>query len=168
MAEHLTIQREGFVQDLLKGESQRTSYKNNYKCDKMTGKNIDEKACRLFANPKVRARYDHLRAKVIEKLEEETIITVKEVLKDYIEIKQACMEKVNVVEFDKETGKYETVATKLVDAQAALKANDSLGKYLNMFIDTVKSENTNKNVNLEVDSIEEADRIIAEFNKKDK
>ncbi len=30
----------------------------------------------------------------------------------------------------------------------------------------VTSENTNKNVNLEVDSIEEADRIIKEFNKK--
>ncbi len=30
----------------------------------------------------------------------------------------------------------------------------------------VESENTNKNVNLEVDSIEEAEKIIAEFNKK--
>jgi len=30
----------------------------------------------------------------------------------------------------------------------------------------IVSENTNKNVNLEVDSIEEADRIISEYNKK--
>lgn len=58
----LTQKQERFVQELIKGRSQREAYKAAYGAGQMTDKTVDEKACRLFADPKVRARYEELRS----------------------------------------------------------------------------------------------------------
>ncbi len=85
-------------------------------------------------------------------------ITVDSVLKDIVEIKERCMQKIPVKEYDKtekewvETGEWE------FDSNAALKATEQLGKYLKMFTD--KTELTGRNG----EAIEQT--IIFDFNIK--
>jgi phage terminase small subunit len=79
----LTDRQERFVQELIKGKSQREAYKlAGYKVDKMKDKIIDEKASRVFANDKVRARYEEIRSKLVKEAEEECIVSAKEVLRE--------------------------------------------------------------------------------------
>jgi phage terminase small subunit len=69
---------------------------------------------------------------------DELDITVDSVLRDILEIKERCMQKVPVREYDKvskewiETGEWE------FNASGALKATEQLGKYLKMFTDKVE------------------------------
>ncbi len=72
----LTMKQEAFVQNLIKKKSQRESYKGAYNCQNMADKTIDEKASRLFAQDKIKARYQEL----LSRLEDETIASAKEVL----------------------------------------------------------------------------------------
>lgn len=76
----LTNKQERFVQELVKGKSQREAYKIAYDAENMADKTVDEKACRLIKQDKVKARYDELmkptedeatkmRAFIIEKLQ---------------------------------------------------------------------------------------------------
>lgn len=60
MRERLTPKQELFVQALVSGASQRAAYKAAYSTRTMRDKTIDEKASRLFAQDKLRARYDEL------------------------------------------------------------------------------------------------------------
>ena len=70
--EKLTSKSELFVQELIKGRSQREAYKTAYSTENMKDKTIDEEASRLFAEDKVRARYyelqDRLRKEVLKEL----------------------------------------------------------------------------------------------------
>lgn len=63
----LTNKQEKFVQELLKGKSQREAYKAAYNTENMKPATIDSKACLLFKKDKIRARYDELNAQVIAK-----------------------------------------------------------------------------------------------------
>jgi phage terminase small subunit len=57
----LTPKQEKFVQALVAGKvSQREAYRGAYSSDRMLDKTVDEKASRLFAQDKIRARYDEL------------------------------------------------------------------------------------------------------------
>lgn len=83
MARNLTKKQEAFVQLLIQGYTQRQAYiKAGYSTKNMTNKTIDECASRLLKNPKVYARYEKLRHKVIKKAEEEAIMSAIEVLKE--------------------------------------------------------------------------------------
>lgn len=62
----LTIKQEKFVQELLKGKSQREAYKSAYDSINMNDNTIDNKASLLFKNAKVRVRYDELKEKMLE------------------------------------------------------------------------------------------------------
>ncbi len=79
----LNKQREEFVQNLIKGLSQRKAYKAAFKCGKMTDKTIDEKASRLFADDKVRTRYNEIRDRIVTEAENECIIEAKEILREW-------------------------------------------------------------------------------------
>ncbi len=70
----LTPKQEKFVQNLIKGMSQREAYKNSYDASKMKDKTIDDKACLLFKKAEIRARYEEL----LKKTEDETIMSAKE------------------------------------------------------------------------------------------
>lgn len=61
----LTQKQEKFVQELIKGKSQREAYKAAYECEKWKDCNIDAQASRLFKNPKVRSRYQELNDKAV-------------------------------------------------------------------------------------------------------
>lgn len=60
----LTPQREKFVQGMLDGLCQADAYRAAYECRRMSDKTIWEKASRLAADDKVRARLEELRAQV--------------------------------------------------------------------------------------------------------
>lgn len=69
----LNIKQERFIQNIVKGMSQREAYKDAYNA-KYKDKAIDEKACVLFNSAKVQKRYKELK----EQLEDETIMSAKE------------------------------------------------------------------------------------------
>lgn len=78
----LTDRQERFVLGLIKGKSQRDAYKAAFSTAKMKDKTIDEKACRLFADSKIRARYDELRGKVLQPEQDKAIATAQQVLEE--------------------------------------------------------------------------------------
>lgn len=63
----LTPKQEKFIGELLKGKSQREAYKAAYNTSKMAVGTIDQKACRLFKDSKVRARFDELQELIISR-----------------------------------------------------------------------------------------------------
>ncbi len=70
----LTAKQEKFVQNLVKGMSQREAYKNSYNASKMKDATIDVKASLLFKQDKIRVRYEELTERTAKK----TIITAQE------------------------------------------------------------------------------------------
>lgn len=70
----LTAKQEKYVQNLVKGMSQREAYKNSYNASNMKDETIDSNACRLFADSKILTRYNEL----IERTAKKTIISVQE------------------------------------------------------------------------------------------
>lgn len=57
----LTQKQERFVQELIKGKSQREAYKAAYDAKNMKDKTCDDKASLLFKKEEIRARYEELR-----------------------------------------------------------------------------------------------------------
>lgn len=74
----LTPKQEKFVQNLVKGMSQREAYKNSYSAKNMTDKTIDNNAYRIFKKNEVRARYDELRGAIEDAEETRVIMSVLE------------------------------------------------------------------------------------------
>jgi phage terminase small subunit len=60
----LTPKQEKFVRELIKSKSQREAYKAAYNASRMKDVTIDRKACGLFKQDNIRARYDELQKKV--------------------------------------------------------------------------------------------------------
>ena len=86
MAKDLTQKQERFVQELIKGETQRAAYKIAYNASKMSNKSIDEAVSKLLKSTKVATRYNQLKSKVIKRAEEKAIITAEEVLREIASI----------------------------------------------------------------------------------
>lgn len=82
----MTQKQERFVQELIKGKSQREAYKSVYKPKSMLDKSIDEQASRLFNQVKVNARYKDLKQKVLEESEKEAIISAKAIISELASI----------------------------------------------------------------------------------
>jgi len=78
----LTKQQEKFVQELLKGKSQRTAYKTAYPKCRASDKTIDEMASKLFNIHKVYTRYNEIHERLVKEAEDESIIEAKDVLKE--------------------------------------------------------------------------------------
>lgn len=74
----LTQKQESYVQELIKGKTQRQAYKASYPNSfNYKTSSIDELASRLFKKAKVKARYDELNQKHLDK----AIMTKDEVLR---------------------------------------------------------------------------------------
>ncbi len=82
----LTLKQEKYVQELVKGKTQREAYKAAYSTRKMTDKTIDEKASRLLSQGKVRARYNELKQRLIKEMEDNCIIEAKDIIQELIDI----------------------------------------------------------------------------------
>lgn len=108
----LTDKQERFVQELIKGKSQREAYRIAYpRSVKWKDSAVDQNASKLLKNAKVLPRYNELRDRLIQEAEDECIVSAKEVIrelkriafadiKDFLSFKTAK----TVVGHDKETG----------------------------------------------------------------
>ena len=77
----LTLKQEGFCQSYIELQSYSDAYRQNYSTSGMTEKTVWEKASRLAAQDKVRARLNPLMEKHAEKHE----ITVERLTKEFLE-----------------------------------------------------------------------------------
>lgn len=125
----LTIKQEKFVQNIVKGMSQREAYKSSYNAKNMKDDTIDNKACNLFKQDKIRARYEEL----LKKIEDKAIMTAEErqiwlskVVKGDIKITR---------EYDDEIKEYEPYMSD------RLKAMDILNKMSGEYTQKIELEN---------------------------
>lgn len=65
----LTNKQEKYVQELIKGKSQREAYKTSYRADRMKDATIDKRASDLFQKKEVRERYNELIKECVEDAE---------------------------------------------------------------------------------------------------
>lgn len=121
----LTIKQEKFVQNIVKGMSQREAYKSSYNAKNMKDDTIDNKACNLFKQDKIRARYEEL----LKRIEDKAIMTAEErqiwlskVVKGDIKITR---------EYDDEIKEYEPYMSD------RLKALDILNKMTGQYVEKV-------------------------------
>lgn len=70
----LTPKQELFVQNLVKGMSQREAYKNSYSAENMKDEVIDNNASTLFKSNEISVRYKEL----IKQADDKAIMTAKE------------------------------------------------------------------------------------------
>ena len=82
----LTAKQEKYIQGLASGMSQREAYRTAYNAKGMKDSTVDEKASRLLAQDKVRARYDELMGKVREAGEKAAVATAVQVLEELTNI----------------------------------------------------------------------------------
>ena len=127
----LSNQRERFVQELVKGKSQRAAYKAAYGAGQMCDKTIDNKASKLFAQPEVRERYEELRNKVIEKAEKETVATALEVLEELTAIARGSKEYPAYDSYGNSHLRAPTLASRM-------RALEAIGKHYKLFTDKVE------------------------------
>lgn len=130
----LTLKQEKYVQNLVKGMSQREAYKKSYNATKMKDKTIDDKASLLFKKEEIRARYDELIEKVRSKSEEKTIMSATErmewltrVVQGKEKDKYAYFNDGELVELDKE-----------IDTKEKIKALDVLNKMDGQYTTNIK------------------------------
>lgn len=62
----LTAKQEAFVKNIIDGMSQADAYRNSYDTSRMADKTVHEKASRLMADDKVRARLQELRDQMMK------------------------------------------------------------------------------------------------------
>lgn len=86
MSNVLTMKEEKFVQELIKGKSQRQAYKAAYNAKRMSDSSIDSTASRLFKKHKVRTRYYELMDKVVQRTEKKAIVTAEKVIEGIADI----------------------------------------------------------------------------------
>ncbi len=122
-SKRLTDKQEKFVQELIKGKSQRVAYRIAYPNSvKWKDESVDQVASRLMKTVKVMSRYNALRDRLIKEAEDECIVTAKEVIrelkrigfadiKDFLSYKTAKA----VVGYDDETGEPIVDYTQIID-----------------------------------------------------
>jgi len=141
-SDKLTDKQELYVQQLLLPKmTQRKAYRIAYPSSvHWKDKSVDESASRTFHIPKVSARFNELKDKIDKKMEEKFMLTVEDILKDIIEVKERCMQqqqvmvKVNDELIDTGVWKFEH--------SGALKSLELLGKYKKMFTDKIELNGT--------------------------
>lgn len=113
-ASSLTVKQEAAVQHYLQHGDKSAAYRSAYSAENMSDKTINEKACRLFAGDKVRARVEALREGVAKRHE----LTVDGLIKQLFE--------------DREFARAHE------QPGAAVRATELLGKHLGMFTDVMR------------------------------
>lgn len=122
---------ERFVQNLIKGMSQRQAYRDVYK-NNMTDKQVDEEACKLFNSPKVHQRYEEL----MQQLEDTSIMSAKERMKWLTDVIKN-IQRDDVYVRDNE-GNETLIGSKNADINTKLKAIDTLNKMDNTYQQNIK------------------------------
>lgn len=144
----LTVKQEMFVQNLIKGMSQREAYKKAYNA-KYKDEVIDVRACELFNSSKIQVRYKEL----MDQLEDKAIMSAKERMKWLSEV---------VKNEQKETVYYQvngksTPIERTADLNTKIRAIDTLNKMSGEYKTILEG-----NVNL---SYEEALKSVSDKNE---
>lgn len=121
----LTLKQEKFVQNLIKGMSQREAYKEAYNA-KYKDEAIDSKASNLYNSDKVQVRYNEL----LKQLEDETIMSAKERMKWLTKVIKGDIKEIVAVQHTNcETGESEMIETEFPSQlKTKLAALDTLNK----------------------------------------
>lgn len=135
LTEKLTDKQENFVLALINGKSQREAYRSAYKADRMADKTVDEKASRLFAQDKVRARFEELQAKVRGEAEQRGVASAADVLEELSNIGMGRKEYPGYDMFGNPCSRYPSVTQRT-------KALELLGKKYGLFSENVKHSGT--------------------------
>lgn len=122
---------ENYVQNLIKGMSQRQAYRDVYK-NNMTDKQVDEEACKLFNSPKVHQRYKEL----MQQLEDTSIMSAKERMKWLTDVIKN-IQRDDVYIKDSE-GNETLIGSKNADINTKIKAIDTLNKMDNTYQQNIK------------------------------
>lgn len=130
----LTPKQEKFVQNLIKGMSQREAYRNAYPNDTSSDSTVDKNASNLLNNnSKVLGRYKEL----LEKAEKNTIMSSKK-RKEWLTNVINGIEKEKVT-FDKDNGEKETL-TKEADLNTKIRALDILNKMEHEYVTKIEGD----------------------------
>lgn len=142
MKDKLTAKQEKFIQNIIKGMSQREAYKDAYNAENMKDESIDCNACKLFNDAKIKQRYEEL----IEKLQDEAIMTAKERMVWLTEVVKGIQLEEDKYFEDGECHIYERSA----DLNTKLRAVDTLNKMDGQYITKVEAD-VNADINITID-----------------
>ncbi len=138
----LNIKQEKFIQNIVKGMSQREAYKDaynaKYKCEV-----IDVRACELFNSSKVQVRYKE----IMEQLEDKAIMSAKERMKWLTDVINNVQQEDIYITSDEVSVK---VGSRNADLNTKLKALDTLNKMSGEYTTKVES-NFDFNIKVELD-----------------
>ncbi len=121
----LTAKQEKFVQELIKGKSQREAYKAAYNAKNMSENSIDVEASKLLKNPKVAQRFEELRSKVIKRTEEKAIITAEEIIREIADIAKDDIKNYLSFKTVKTVVGYDEEGEPIVDYRTVIEMKDS-------------------------------------------
>lgn len=121
---------ERFVQNLIKGITQRIAYRDAFPDNNSNDKTIDEAASRLFNDSKVHARYEEL----LEQLENESIMSAKERMIWLTNVINGKEKDTTYLSVNGET----TPIEKTADLNIKIKAIDTLNKMDNTYQQNIK------------------------------
>lgn len=133
----LTPKQEKYVQNLVKGMSQREAYKNSYNANNMKDTTIDKKASELFQRGEIRGRYDEL----VKRLEDTAIMDAQERMKWLTKVVKGDVKEKYTYWNDSEQYDGEREA----DLTTKIKAIDTLNKMDNSYQQNVKINGTISN-----------------------
>lgn len=133
----LTPKQEKYVQNLVKGMSQREAYKNSYNASNMKDTTIDKKASELFQKGEIRGRYDEL----VKRLEDTAIMDAQERMKWLTKVVKGDVKEKYTYWNDGEQYDGEREA----DLTTKIKAIDTLNKMDNSYQQNVKINGTISN-----------------------
>lgn len=143
----LTPKQEKFVQNLIKGMSQREAYKNSYDAENMADDSIDVNACKLFNDTKIKQRYQELQDRITDK----AIMSAEDRMKLLTEIATGIM---------KEKDKVVTPKGTVVDVEkesnltTRMKALDILNKMSGEYVQKIEAE-LNGDVHIDIELSDE-------------
>lgn len=148
MSDKLTLKQEKYVQNLIKGMSQRQAYKNAFDTSNMKDETIDNKAYLLLKKDEVRVRYEEL----AKKAEDEAIMSAIERKKWLSDVIKG---NIKHISYSGNGDEYENEAY----ISDKLKAIDLLNKMDNSYQQNIKIEGTVNNPFSEL-STEELRQLI--------
>lgn len=140
---NLTPKQEKFVQNLIKGMSQREAYKNSYNASNMKDETIDTEASLLFNDQKVANRYKELQ----DKISYQAIMSAEERMKLLTDIAMGIM---------KEKDKVVTPKGTVVDVEkesnltTRMKALDILNKMSGEYVQKIEAD-VNNDVHIDIE-----------------
>lgn len=140
----LNVQQERFIQNIVKGMSQREAYKEAYNAT-YDNNAIDVNASKLFNEAKVQLRYKEL----LQELEDKSIMSAKERMKWLTDVvKNIQKEDIYTVNSD---GENVLVSSRNADLNTKLKAIETLNKMSGEYITKIEADvNSDVTINIEL------------------